>query len=481
VSNSADRPEVLRLLRQLETLSANGDAGAFLTTLRTRLEEIPQDRLQWTLELLDHLGVSIDRDLLRSTVYSLLGDRGKGIEILVRWMYPGADQPESCWEGARRIADRDRIIEGLRTLSIGYDEDLRLVLEGRVPQASTNRAALLLKLIYYFGEADAPPVGQIVLAESRTLARQQNIAGLEPAQFCIEFPKMYSSSTPASFARDKMSIGGGYFLALGGYGCVIDPGYDFLDTFFNMGHSLNHVNGIIVTHFHDDHYASFPALLSLLFKKYKNSLTGFGNGGTGGSAAKVDVFLDRVTHQRFASLVEPENSPYLAEPTVLNAGKPEQFALGPNATLMPLPTCHALFSGGETDTGFGIAVSVPKRDTQLIITGDTGWTSEIENTYRRLPTARHQVLVAHVSTCDLNEVPHLGRSSAGFCGNHLGVHGLGKAIEATRATAVLLSEVGEEFRPVRNRFIEHVRTAYGPSGVNVCDWAQYDRCWRYPI
>jgi glyoxylase-like metal-dependent hydrolase (beta-lactamase superfamily II) len=62
------------------------------------------------------------------------------------------------------------------------------------------------------------------------------------------------------------AVGGGYFLTLGGYGCVIDPGHHFLDNFFGKNHSIDDVNAIILTHFHNYHYGFVP-----YFKPYPNS------------------------------------------------------------------------------------------------------------------------------------------------------------------------------------------------------------------
>ena len=64
-------------------------------------------------------------------------------------------------------------------------------------------------------------------------------------------------------------MGGGYFLALGDYGCVIDPGHHFLENFYKPPRTLADIDCVIVTHFHDDHYSNLPALLSLLYQRWK--------------------------------------------------------------------------------------------------------------------------------------------------------------------------------------------------------------------
>ena len=51
--------------------------------------------------------------------------------------------------------------------------------------------------------------------------------------------------------------GGGYFLMWHGRGLVIDPGYDFIQNFYDEGFSLEDIDAVIISHSHPDHDDDF--------------------------------------------------------------------------------------------------------------------------------------------------------------------------------------------------------------------------------
>jgi glyoxylase-like metal-dependent hydrolase (beta-lactamase superfamily II) len=64
---------------------------------------------------------------------------------------------------------------------------------------------------------------------------------------------------PRPFQRlsRKKSIGGGYYLRHDGYGIVIDPGYNFLQNFYEAGGRIFDIDAIVLTHAHNDHTMSW--------------------------------------------------------------------------------------------------------------------------------------------------------------------------------------------------------------------------------
>ena len=85
---------------------------------------------------------------------------------------------------------------------------------------------------------------------------------------------------------NQYSIGGGYYLFLQseegslnhGYGLVIDPGYNFIHNFGSAGFGLDDIDGILMTHAHNDHTNDFESILSLLYQrnhKYKGEKSNF--------------------------------------------------------------------------------------------------------------------------------------------------------------------------------------------------------------
>lgn len=89
--------------------------------------------------------------------------------------------------------------------------------------------------------------------------------------------RRYNSYTPILPRNNKDSKGGGYFLIHKGKGIVIDPGYDFLENFLKHKYNkenndffrLNHINAIIITHAHNDHYGDFDSIQNMVYQYNK--------------------------------------------------------------------------------------------------------------------------------------------------------------------------------------------------------------------
>lgn len=89
--------------------------------------------------------------------------------------------------------------------------------------------------------------------------------------------RRYNSYTPILPRNNEDSKGGGYFLIHKGKGIVIDPGYDFLENFLQHKYDkksdkffrLNHINAIIITHAHNDHYGDFDSIQNMVYQYNK--------------------------------------------------------------------------------------------------------------------------------------------------------------------------------------------------------------------
>jgi len=310
---------------------------------------------------------------------------------------------------------------------------------------------------FYFerGRKDVPPGLDAVLAKAELTGELRRQRTLESAAYGIQFLKRFSSFTPILSRSDAARFGGGYFAYFGDYGCVIDPGHHFLDNFFRANRSLFDIDGICVTHFHDDHYADLPALLSLLYQRHKQE-----------PQAKVDLYLDATTSRMFEPLIS--SGAFGGERVVLTPGPARSIRRAPGVSMRPIRTRHSIL--GE-NTGVGLVFDVTPKETRLVVTGDTSWDDEIAELYRSL---RHQqcVLVGHVSTVDPVEIyGALFGDTPGFYRNHLGIRGLAHAIAALRPSHVALSEVGEELRNSIEQLAELVEFVF-PCSCTVA-WEEY--------
>ncbi len=69
----------------------------------------------------------------------------------------------------------------------------------------------------------------------------------------IQILRRYSSFSVLLDSTRRYAIGGGYFISHGGFGLVLDPGHNFIQSFLGANHSIRDIDTIIVTHAHDDH------------------------------------------------------------------------------------------------------------------------------------------------------------------------------------------------------------------------------------
>lgn len=94
--------------------------------------------------------------------------------------------------------------------------------------------------------------------------------------------------------------GGGYYLLWHDKGIVIDPGYDFIQNFYDEGFSIEDIDAIIITHSHPDHDDDFASLLTLL-KEWNEFHEKTGRMDL---VKKWDLFLNESTHRKFSSWLQ---------------------------------------------------------------------------------------------------------------------------------------------------------------------------------
>jgi ribonuclease BN (tRNA processing enzyme) len=122
-------------------------------------------------------------------------------------------------------------------------------------------------------------------------------------------PKIPSRSLPYN------SRGGGYFLLWQGKGIVIDPGYDFIQNFYDEGFSLDDIDAVIISHSHPDHDDDLSTLTTLI-REWNEYFEYRGHNEE--SKKKIDLFLNESTYLKFSAWL-----------------KASQFGLG---RIIPLPT-----------------------------------------------------------------------------------------------------------------------------------------------
>lgn len=347
---------------------------------------------------------------------------------------------------------RRRLLELLCRVAESIDPELAECIKDnqrRSGDEGTERTSLL-KAFYFAGALHSRTLGERVL-ESQTrlgdgMRRNRTISN---DSYTIEFAKVYSSVTPLLDLSPDDAVGGGYFLNLGGFGCVVDPGHDFLANFYGLRRTIYDIDCIIVTHFHDDHYADLPLLLSLLHKRWIKD-----------KSRSISILLDAMTLRMFQTILDADA--YIREIVMLSPRNRKPIELASGITLRTLPTKHPVL--GEWDTGVGLYFDIKSCGTHLVITGDTAWTPALANVYRKLLNLG-VVLVAHVSSArPMDEVVGaIGQGREKFYAKHLCIHGLCKLIETVRPSKIVLSEIGEELQPVIEDLRVLIERTYGIS------------------
>lgn len=133
----------------------------------------------------------------------------------------------------------------------------------------------------------------------------------------LVFLKGFSSSIPLikqAIVDLRELEGGGMFLSYNGYGIVIDPGINFLQSFHSYGFSLQDIKCVIVTHSHIDHCADLEKILALQYdyNKYVDNQR-FANKYSKLERANIKVFCDEITYNKLLSEHESDKSIELVE------------------------------------------------------------------------------------------------------------------------------------------------------------------------
>jgi hypothetical protein len=236
-------------------------------------------------------------------------------EVREHWPH-GRDDYERLTRVAEYLTlrSRKRLFTGERLFS-DVDDD-----------ASVDRLVARHLLLDFFMSTDSTNIRKSqahrFLMRERT-ASQAPDAGDGPQ---LEFVCMrrYSSASPMLPRPSAFrALGGGYFVRLHGgaassqvenavdspsgdgpgttgYGIVIDPGTDFVETLYRSGYSVADIDMIIVTHDHVDHLGSLDPLLSLLHERDQLLATESGHGDNSRLAKqKVEVVVSRSVKRRY--------------------------------------------------------------------------------------------------------------------------------------------------------------------------------------
>ncbi len=241
------------------------------------------------------------------------------------------------------------------------------------------------------------------------------------------------------------TCGGGYFLVIGGYGLVIDPGYKFLETFYENGFVPRDIDGIYVSHAHEDHCIDLEPIFSVVFKANKwlekSSKPGI----------KFDLFINSSTLHKFKKMFEIDKD-IINKKEIIDTKKSSTLIDKKNndIQLSFLNTKHKEDPWHKIGTGRGLKVEY--NDRTILYSSDTEYYDffDIEN------EDKFDILILNIGK--------LGKKDHNNTKNHLGLIGIKKILDhfldqelLTAKPILIISEMGFELERKRIEIIGTLR------------------------
>lgn len=292
--------------------------------------------------------------------------------------------------------------------------------------------------------------------------------------------KRWNSFTPSLPSKPR-SLGGGYFMVLGGKGIVIDPGYDFIHNLGQAGFSMNDIDAIAITHLHVDHAEDLENLLLLIFERQKRT----GNTSRTLKILATPPTLDRIRNRVRSLSPDPDEMWKFIKWVRLHHDKQtDLFPRNPIARvkIKATPALHMIKEKdlerlkGVPDPSSGLRFSVARRRSkenpdphpfEIGLTSDTRWDPS-------LPEALNgcDVVIAHLGEVYSTDIDASGyirdARSIRASRNHLGLSGVYTLMREMEKPPrlLLLGEFGEEVGPNRVRVADRLRTGFVNHGMD---------------
>ena len=289
------------------------------------------------------------------------------------------------------------------------------------------------------------------------------------------FLRRWNSYTPAIPRTRDMSVGGGYFLWHANEGTVIDPGYKFLENFYEAGGTISDIHNVVVTHAHDDHNHQFEQLCTLFYKynelceKEKRE----------DSKLKIRFFLNAGAFKKFSGMIDLNDYGYTDHLFVMSEGS--TFNLSGDAKkkagkIHVLPAYHHELLSRDQAVGLYFDLTSPdeKNRHRILLTSDTGlFPQDLSGTDPKKPkncdgspiyekyksfldNNEVDLMVVHIGSIKKTERDGIGRSFDSLSNrhaicypNHLGYIGTREVIQNIKPKVAVLSEWGEEMKNFR--------------------------------
>ena len=269
----------------------------------------------------------------------------------------------------------------------------------------------------------------------------------------------YTPILPPS-REEYLNKGGGYFLRINDTGIVVDPGYNFIESYLNAGFKLDDIDHIFISHAHNDHSVELEGIFSLLFKRNKTS----------DNPKKIKLYMNLGTFKKYCGyfdLSAPRADSYIDDIILLN--KHQMINVNETIQVFTTQTKHHEMITKKYALGFTFVINNDGNDTKKTVkfTCDTGWCSEQEKSNKEIGESfnidKIDILIAHIGSIKESELSYNTDKSLEenekeekLYEYHLGLVGCAAAIHFWQPEISLISEFGEELDAIRKTVSEYL-------------------------
>ncbi|MCK4797326.1 MAG: tetratricopeptide repeat protein, partial [Spirochaetes bacterium] len=299
---------------------------------------------------------------------------------------------------------------------------------------------VLLKIFESFGDVDErDKFFKEIEANQKTLDEFIQISESESKKNNILYIlRRFNSYTPIINSYSDVSKGGGYFITCDNQGIVIDPGFNFIENFFNNKLRVADIDKIIITHAHNDHTVDLESIITLIYLLNKKLKKEVSPEEFELKRKRVDLYFNAGTFKKYAGWLslkrEEINNFYILNPS-------DEIKITPHLLLKITKAKHHEIISKE----YCVGLIFSYKDNDIIFTSDTEWDESIGDQYKNL---KNPLLIPHIGTINRKEADYLNGKDLDQCiyPCHLGLIGVTKMIDAVNPELTVISEFGEEIK-----------------------------------
>jgi len=368
-----------------------------------------------------------------------------------------------------REFNRNREYEGLIEYKISFlEKKLDDLNRGVEEKAIEPEDEIFAKVIEAFQEDEGKILETIAENEEKLKAFTSKERSI-PSQTAVSFLSVlrkWTSYTPVLPSTNGDNRGGGYFLHIPGKngaegrGIVIDPGFNFVENFYEEGFKAADIDAVLISHAHNDHTVDLEAIIALIKKINDNIEEETGEKGE----KRIDLFLNLGTFQKYSGWLSLKDSETINEVTVLHAGKTYDLSDKYNGLVIhAVRAKHDEIISDQYCLGFILELE----GCRIALTGDTGW--EVDGSIAQPYTEKNiDLMIAHLGSIKKIEFDYINKNTPEekqkcLYPNHLGILGMGAMLNCVRPRLAVISEFGEELKPLRQKLVAKFDKVFGDS------------------